>query len=97
MSWEAIEVGRPALLSSFPSSFEEDLHSGPVSSIFSLTTYPQLLQTSSPLSESKTMGPFPHLGHLSRALWSLSLRAISFSTDNMENHICNTSLGCIYT
>ena len=38
MSCDAIEVGSPALLSSFPSSFDEVLHSGPVSSILSFST-----------------------------------------------------------
>src|SRR5271154_913142 len=67
MSCMAIEVGIPPLdLSSF-SSLENALHSGPVSSILSLTTNPQLLQTSSPPALSTTIGPFPHRGHLSSA------------------------------
>src|SRR5271169_5123815 len=48
MSCDAIVVGIPALLSSLPSNLDDDLHSGPVSSIFSLTTKPQLLHISSP-------------------------------------------------
>src|SRR5271169_2716386 len=44
MSCIAIEVGRPVLLLSSFSSFENDLHSGPVSTVFSLTTKPHLLQ-----------------------------------------------------
>ncbi len=55
MSCIAIEVGIPPLdLSSF-SSFEKARHSGPVSSIFSLTTKPQALQTSSPPVLSTTI------------------------------------------
>src|SRR5450759_2042820 len=44
MSCIAIEVGRPVLLLSSFSSLENDLHSGPVSTVFSLTTKPHLLQ-----------------------------------------------------
>src|SRR5438105_7611892 len=40
MSWIAIDVGRPVLLLSSFSSLENDLHSGPVSTVFSRTTKP---------------------------------------------------------
>ena len=60
---------------------EKALHSGPVSSIFSLTTNPQLLQTSSPPVLSMTMGPFPHLGHLSSAFCNLISLEKSLSDD----------------
>src|SRR5690242_19346735 len=67
MSCMAIEVAIPPLdLLSF-TYIENALHSGPVSSILTLTTKPQPLQTSSPPALSTTIGPLPHLGHLSSA------------------------------
>src|SRR5215207_11117544 len=65
MSCIAKEVGTPALLLSSCSSFENALHSGPVSSILSVTTKPQLPQNISPVELSVTIGPLPHLGHRS--------------------------------
>src|SRR5690242_10905595 len=65
MSCMAKEVGIPARLLSSCSSFEKALHSGPVSSILSVTTNPQFPQNISPLELSVTMGPFPQRGHLS--------------------------------
>src|SRR5579872_5259809 len=44
MSCIATDVGRPVLLLSSFSSFENDRHSGPVSTTLSLTTKPQLVQ-----------------------------------------------------
>src|ERR1700680_1641134 len=44
MSCIATEGGRPVLLLSAFSSFENERHSGPVSITFSLTTKPQLVQ-----------------------------------------------------
>src|SRR6267378_3661148 len=70
MSCMAIDVGIPPLDRSFFSSLENALHSGPTSSIFSFTTNPQDPQNSSPPAVSSSMGPFPHLGHLSRAFCS---------------------------
>src|SRR6188472_3862556 len=61
----ANDVGTPALLRSSCSSFENALHSGPVSSILSVTTKPQLPQNISPVELSVTIGPLLHLGHLS--------------------------------
>src|SRR5919107_5093577 len=61
----AKDVGTPALLLSSCSSLENALHSGPVSSILSVTTKPQLPQNISPVELSVTIGPLPHLGHLS--------------------------------
>src|ERR687889_317690 len=65
MSCIAREVGIPARLLSSCSSFENARHSGPVSSILSVTTNPQFPQNISPLELSVTMGPFPQRGHLS--------------------------------
>src|SRR5919201_4008167 len=61
----ASEVGMPARLLSSCSSLEKARHSGPVSSILSVTTNPQLPQNISPLELSVTIGPFPQRGHLS--------------------------------
>jgi hypothetical protein len=44
---------------------EKALHSGPVSSILSVTTKPQLPQNISPVELSVTIGPLPHRGHRS--------------------------------
>jgi hypothetical protein len=55
----------PARLRSSCSSFENALHSGPVSSMRSVTTNPQFPQNISPLELSVTIGPFPHLGQRS--------------------------------
>src|ERR671911_508174 len=65
MSCIAREVGIPARLLSSCSSFENARHSGPVSSILSVTTNPQFPQNISPLELSVTIGPFPQRGHLS--------------------------------
>src|SRR5579875_1074328 len=73
----ASDMGMPARLRSFFSSFENARHSGPVSSILSFTTNPQKPHTISPLAGSTTMGPLPHLGHLSPAA-PLSLPDVSF-------------------
>src|SRR2546425_12560215 len=70
ISWEAIEASNPVLLlSSPPSSLGEFLHSGPSSSILSLSTKPQLLHISSPLPSSSTREAFPHLGHRRTIPW----------------------------
>src|SRR6476660_4460834 len=61
----ANDVGTPALLRSSCSSFENALHSGPVSSILSVTTKPQLPQNISPVELSVTIGPFPQRGQRS--------------------------------
>src|SRR3712207_707577 len=61
----AKDVGTPALLRSSCSSFENALHSGPVSSILSVTTKPQLPQNISPVELSVTIGPLPHRGQRS--------------------------------
>src|SRR5439155_11452809 len=81
MSCMAIEVGIPPLLLSSFSSFEKARHSGPASSIFSLTTKPQLEQKSSPPAVSTIIGPFPQRGHLSSAFWSFSSREKSLSVN----------------
>src|SRR5215216_778799 len=65
MSCIAREVGIPARLLSSCSSFENARHSGPVSSILSVTTNPQFPQNISPLELSVTIGPFQQRGHLS--------------------------------
>jgi len=63
MSCIANDVGTPALLL-FSPSFENDLHSGPDSSTFSVITNPHFPQKFSPVLASVTSVPFPHLGHL---------------------------------
>jgi hypothetical protein len=65
MSCIASDVGMPALLRSSCSSFEKARHSGPSSSILSLTTKPQLPQNISPLELSVTIEPLPHRGQRS--------------------------------
>src|SRR5919199_674432 len=60
----ARDVGIPARLLSSCSSFENARHSGPISSILSVTTNPQFPQNISPLELSVTIGPFPQRGHL---------------------------------
>src|SRR5256885_15729191 len=84
MSCMAIDVGIPPLDRSFFSSLENALHSGPTSSIFSLTTNPQLLQTSSPPALSTIIGPFPHLGHLSSARCNFISLEKSLSNDKLN-------------
>ena len=67
MSCIAIEVGMPPLdLSSF-SSLENDLHSGPVSSIFSLTTNPHAAADKLSSRVVHDHWAFPASGHLSSA------------------------------
>src|SRR5215218_4400290 len=65
MSCIASDVGIPALLLSSCSSFEKARHSGPSSSILSLTTKPQLPQNISPLELSVTIDPLPQRGQRS--------------------------------
>src|ERR671927_774845 len=65
MSCMASDVGIPVLLLSSCSSFENARHSGPSSSILSLTTKPQLPQNISPLELSVTIEPLPQRGHRS--------------------------------
>jgi hypothetical protein len=65
MSCMARDVGMPALLLSSCSSLENARHSGPSSSILSLTTKPQLPQNISPLELSVTMEPLPQRGQRS--------------------------------
>ena len=93
MSCMAIEVGMPPLdLSSF-SSLENALHSGPVSTIFSLTTNPQLLQTSSPprcplpSDPSRTWGTCPAPSATSSALE----KSLSVGQRNAPKRINRTS------
>src|ERR671933_495583 len=62
MSCMASDVGMPVLLLSSCSSFEKARHSGPSSSILSLTTKPQLPQNISPLELSVTIDPLPQRG-----------------------------------
>src|SRR5688572_22290189 len=65
MSCMASDVGMPVLLLSSCSFFEKARHSGPSSSILSLTTKPQLPQNISPLELSVTMEPLPQRGQRS--------------------------------
>jgi hypothetical protein len=61
MSCIASDVWTPALLL-FSPSFENDLHSGPDSSVLSVITNPHLPQKFSPVLASVTIDPLPHLG-----------------------------------
>src|SRR3712207_2701696 len=61
----ARDVGMPVLLLSSCSSFEKARHSGPSSSILSLTTKPQFPQNISPLELSVTIEPLPQRGQRS--------------------------------
>src|SRR5438093_3136601 len=61
----ASDVGMPARLLSSCSSFENARHSGPSSSILSLTTKPQFPQNISPLELSVTIEPLPQRGQRS--------------------------------
>src|ERR687890_175042 len=65
ISCMARDVGMPVLLLSSCSSFEKARHSGPSSSILSLTTKPQLPQNISPLELSVTIEPLPQRGQRS--------------------------------
>src|SRR5438445_9874532 len=65
ISCMASDVGIPARLLSSCSSLEKARHSGPISSILSVTTNPQLPQNISPLELSVTIGPFPQRGQRS--------------------------------
>jgi hypothetical protein len=68
MSLRVIVIGAPVLILSVESS-EKLRHSGPWSTLFSLTTKPQLLHDSSPVVESSTSVLLPQLGHLPET-WS---------------------------
>src|SRR5919205_4006135 len=77
ISCMARDVGMPVLLLSSCSSFEKALHSGPSSSILSLTTKPQLPQNISPLELSVTIEPLPQRGHRSP---NIEISFTNFST-----------------
>src|SRR5262249_16656378 len=94
MSCIANDVGIPVLLLSSCSSFENALHSGPVSSILSVTTYPQLPQNISPLELSVTIGPFPHLGQRSLKI-EISLTKF-FHHKNMSHQATSINVLSLY-
>src|SRR5579864_667729 len=64
MSCIASDVGEPVLLLSSDSSFENERHSGPVSSTRSEITKPHPEQNLSPVTLSVTSDFFPHRAHL---------------------------------
>ena len=64
MSCIVSDVGTPVLVGSFPPSFGNDLHSGPVSLNFSDMTKPHFPQNSSPVTLSVNMPFFPQRAQL---------------------------------
>src|SRR5271157_4893759 len=71
--------GIPVCARSSFSSDEKARHSGPSSAIFSFTTYPQLLQKSSPPAVSTTIGPLPQRGQRSEIRVGLRLELFFLS------------------